>query len=305
MNKLSYAVIGTGAIGGFYGARLAHANHDVHFLLHSDYQYVLEHGLYVDSCDGSFHLSHVHAYQASSDMPKADIILVCLKSVNNHLLPSLLPPLLKDDTLVVLIQNGIGLEEDVSLMFPGVQLAAGLAFICSSKVAPGRISHQCYGSINLGNYNCKDPQRFQQVVDDFRAADIQTGIVEYREARWKKAVWNMPFNGMTVALCTQTDQLLKHPATRQLIREQMLEVVAIARRLGVENVDETFVEKMIETTDAMTPYSPSMRLDFDFKRPMEIDYLYTRPIAIAHEAGLRVPRLEMLEAELRFIQANY
>ena len=57
---------------------------------------------------------------------------------------------------------------------------------------------------------------------------------------------------------------------------------------------------MIETTDAMTPYSPSMKLDYDFHRPMEIHYIYSRPIEIAREAGFRMPKLEMLEAELRF-----
>ena len=142
------------------------------------------------------------------------------------------------------------------------------------------------------------------MVDEFRQAGIETGLVEYHEARWKKAVWNMPFNGMTVALHTQTDQLLKNQSTRQLIREQMMEVVSAAQHLGVKNLDESFVDKMIETTDAMTPYSPSMRLDYDFHRPMEIYYLYTRPLEIAREAGCPMPKLEMLEAELRFLEAD-
>jgi 2-dehydropantoate 2-reductase len=299
---MRYGIIGTGAIGGFYGAKLAHAGQEVHFLLHSDYEYVKQHGLQVDSCDGSFHLADVNAYQHTEDMPKCDVVLVCLKSVNNGKLPSLLPPLLHAQTLVVLIQNGIGVEEDVQKMFPEVQLAAGLAFICSAKTEPGLVSHQCYGSINLANYSCQDEALVQAVVDEFRQAGIGTGLVEYHEARWKKAVWNMPFNGMTVALHTQTDLLLKNKATRQLIREQMMEVVNAARYLGVKNLDESFVEKMIATTDAMTPYSPSMRLDYDFHRPMEIYYIYTRPLKIAREAGCPMPKLEMLEAELRFLE---
>ena len=160
-----------------------------------------------------------------------------------------------------------------------------------------------YGSINLANYSCRDEAQMQAVVDEFRQAGIETGLVEYHEARWKKAVWNMPFNGMTVALHTQTDQLLKNPSTRQLIREQMMEVVSAAQHLDVKNLDEKFVDKMIETTDVMTPYSPSMRLDYDFHRRMEIYYLYTRPIEIAREAGYRMPKLEMLESELRFLEA--
>ena len=204
---------------------------------------------------------------------------------------------------MVLIQNGIGVEEDVQKMFPKVQLAAGLAFICSAKTQPGVVSHQCYGSINLANYSCRDETQMQAVVDEFRQAGIETGLVEYHEARWKKAVWNMPFNGMTVALHTQTDLLLKNKATRQLIREQMMEVVNTAQHLGVKNLDVTFIDKMIDMTDAMTPYSPSMRLDYDFHRPMEIYYLYTRPLEIAREAGCPMPKLEMLEAELRFLES--
>ena len=112
----------------------------------------------------------------------------------------------------------------------------------------------------------------------------------------------MPFNGMTVALHTQTDQLLKNQSTRQLIREQMMEVVSAAQHLGVKNLDEAFVDKMIDMTDNMTPYSPSMRLDYDFHRRMEIYYLYTRPLEIAREAGCPMLKLEMLEAELRFLE---
>ena len=147
---MKYAIIGTGAIGGYYGAKLQKAGSDVHFLLHRDYEFVKKNGLQVDSCDGSFHLDHVNAYSSTADMPVADVVLVALKSINNNLLHQLLPPILSPKALVVLIQNGIGLEADLQAVFPDLQIAAGLAFICSGKTEPGRISHQCYGSINIG-----------------------------------------------------------------------------------------------------------------------------------------------------------
>ena len=299
---MTYGIIGVGAIGGFYGSKLAYSGQEVHFLSHSDYQFVKERGMQVDSCDGSFHLDHVNVYKNPTDMPTCDVVVVGLKTTNNHLLPELLPPLLHENTVVVLIQNGIGVEYDVQQMFPQLQLIGGLAFICSAKTEPGRVNHQCYGSINLANYSCKDEALFNSILNDFTKAGIQAASVPYDEARWKKAVWNMPFNGMTVALNTRTDLLLKNPATRQLIRDLMMEVVEASRALGVEGVDEAFVEKMIDMTDHMTPYSPSMKLDYDFHRPMEIHYLYTRPIEMAREAGYRMRKLEMLEAELRFLQ---
>ena len=303
MSELRYAIIGTGAIGGFYGAKLARAGHDVHFLLHSDYEHVCKHGLRVSSCDGDFVLPKVNGYAKADEMGKADVVLVGLKSTNEHLLRGLLPPLLHDHTLVVLIQNGIGLEADVQSWFPNVALAAGLAFICSSKTEPGHIRHQCYGSINIGNFSCLDRILIDRLLSDFVGAGIDAHEVEYDEARWKKAVWNMPFNGMTVVLKTQTNCLLDDSATRQLIYEMMMEVIGAANALGVNGLDECFARRMIEMTDEMVPYSPSMRLDYDFGRPMEIHYIYTRAIAAARSVGFAMPRLEMLERELLFIDA--
>lgn len=298
---MTYSIVGMGAIGGFYGGRLAHAGRTVRFLSHSDYEFVLQHGLQVDSCDGSFHLDHIDAYRSTKDMPMSDVIIVGLKSVKNHdVLPELLRPIVNDDTVVILIQNGIGLEEDLQRLYPKLRIIAGLAFICSAKTAPGHINHQCYGSINLGNYSCPD-DLFHTILADLQDAGLQAAEVPYLEARWKKAVWNMPFNGMTVALNTSTDKLLKNPSTRQLIYDQMMEVIGAANALGVDTLNSEFADKMMQMTDEMVPYSPSMKLDYDFHRPMEIEYLYTRPIAEARKVGFEMPKLAMLEAELRFI----
>jgi len=298
---MTYAIIGTGAIGGFYGARLAQSGKEVHFLLHSDYEFVRQHGLQVNSCEGNFHLPRPLIYNHVSAMPQVDVVIVALKSTNNHLLPQLLPPLLKPTTLVLLIQNGIGLEDDLLALMPGLHLAAGLAFICSAKTQPGVINHQFYGSINIGNFNAPT---VAPLLADLADAGIKAREVDYLEARWRKAVWNMPFNGMTVALHTQTDRLLANPATERLIEAQMLEVIGAAQALGVTALTPAFAEKMMASTRAMVPYSPSMRLDYDFHRPMEIHYLYSRPIELARAAGFSMPLMQMLEAELRFLEAE-
>ena len=299
---MTYSVIGTGGIGGYYGGRLAASGQTVRFLLHSDYEYVKQNGLQVDSCRGNFHLDRVEADADVREMPHSDVVLVGLKSVNNHLLPEMLRAVVTPQTVVVLIQNGIGLEADLQAAMPDLQIVAGLAFICTAKTGPGHISHYDYGHINLGNYSCRDAARFETLLGDFRAAGIEAAEVDYAEARWKKAVWNMPFNGMTVALNTTTDALLANESTRRLIREQMMEVIGAARACGVAHIDASFADQMIEMTEQMTPYSPSMKLDFDYRRPMEIPYLYTRPIAEARKKGFEMPRLAMLEAQLRFIE---
>lgn len=301
---MRYAVIGTGAVGGYYGGRLANAGHDVHFLLHSDYDYIKQNGLQVDSCNGSFHLDSPNIYRSTADMPKADVVIVALKTTRNLLLKELLPPLLHSETLVLLIQNGIGPEPELQQWFPNLYIAAGLAFICSAKTEPGRVNHQCYGNINIGNYSCKNTEIIDCLMSDFIQSGINAALVEYHEARWKKAVWNMPFNGMTVVMNAQTDKLLAQPDTLSLIRRQMLEVIGAAQALGVKNIDATFADKMIENTIKMVPYSPSMKLDYEYHRPMEIDFLYTNAIKAAHSVGYTMPCLEMLEAQLRFIDSH-
>ena len=294
---MKYAIIGTGAIGGYYGGKLANAGFDVHFLLHSDYDYVRQHGIQVNSCNGDFHLDAPNIYNNVEEMPKVDVVIVALKSTNNHLLRQLLAPLLNPGTLVLMIQNGIGIEPDVEKLFPDAWLAAGLAFICSNKTRPGIVDHLFYGNINIGNYSAPKPV-IDALIADFDKAGVKAFDVDYLEARWKKAVWNMPFNGMSVVLNAQTDQLLADASTRTLIKAQMMEVVMAANALGVENIDEAFADKMIANTDAMVPYSPSMKLDHDYHRPMEVYYLYTRPIQEAASAGVDMPLLKDLEQKL-------
>ena len=152
---IRYGVIGTGALGGFYGGMLARAGQEVHFLFRSDFEYVQKNGLRVDSILGDFHLPEVNAYRNSRQMPVCDVVLVCLKTTGNHHLPEIIRPLLHPESVVVLLQNGLGLEEDLSARLPEVQIAGGLAFICSNKVGQGHIQHLDYGKLVVGSHNVK------------------------------------------------------------------------------------------------------------------------------------------------------
>lgn len=301
---MRYGVIGTGAIGGYYGAKLAQGGQEVHFLFHSDYDYVREHGLRVNSGDGGFHLDHVNVYQDVRQMPKCDVVIVALKTVHEQMLRDMLPPLLTDDTVVLLIQNGMGMEQDVEQMVPGVKLAAGLAFICCSKTHPGVIDHLDLSGLNVGNYNAPQ-ETIDRMIAEMVSADIEARKVDYLEARWRKLLWNMPFNGLSVALHTDTDALVRNAATRRLLRAMTQEVIEAAHAVGVKGLTDRDADAMIEMTTKMRPYKPSMRLDWDYHRPMEVYYLYTRPIEEARRAGQDMPLHRMLEAELKFMEEEY
>ncbi|MBV5312359.1 MAG: putative 2-dehydropantoate 2-reductase [Prolixibacteraceae bacterium] len=302
---IRYGVVGTGALGGFYGGKLVRAGQEVHFLFRSDFEFVKKNGLQVDSVKGDFHLPEINAYHTTRQMPVCDVILVCLKTTGNHLLPELIKPLLHSESIVVLLQNGLGLEEDLFAQLPGIQIAGGLAFICSNKVGPGHINHLDYGKLILGSYNVARNTNLEQIVHDFQQADIHAELApDLSFARWQKLVWNIPFNGMTVVLNTTTDRLMADENTRELSRELMLEVIHGANQCGVP-LKESLAQQMIDMTIKMKPYAPSMKLDFDFRRPMEIEYIYSKPIQTAREAGFEMHKVAMLEKQLRFIQGNW
>ena len=305
MKEIRYGIIGTGAIGGYYGGMLARAGKEVHFLFHSDYNFVKANGLQIDSVNGDFHLSDIHAWHSTKDMPKCDVVFVCLKTTKNTLLKELLPPLLKENTWVVLIQNGIGVEKEVQEMFLGVHLAAGIAYVCIGKFGPGHIKHQDLGLLQLAPYKeGEQTEVLTQVIEDLQSTGIPAKLIDYQGARWRKCVWNIPFNGLTVVLNTSTKAIVNNPASCDLVRRIIFEVVEAANHCG-GNIPHSVADDTVEMTKKMIPYSPSMKLDYDFHRPMEIRYLYTNAIAEARSNGVEMPLTQMLEQELRFIEAGY
>ncbi len=213
--KLKYGVVGTGALGGFYGGKLAKAGHDVHFLLRSDFEHVKEQGLKVDSVDGDFLLQPVACYNSAQDMPVCDVVLVCMKTTGNHLLPELLNPIIHEQSLVILVQNGLGIEERLAQEVPHASVAGGIAFICAHKVGPGHVNHLDLGRLILGLHTSTGNKLLQQCQQDFEPAGVPAQLAEnLGYIRWQKLVWNVPFNGLAVVLNTTTDQLMKQKETR-------------------------------------------------------------------------------------------
>lgn len=307
MSARSYAILGTGALGGFYGSRLDRAGLDVHYLLRSDYEHVQSHGLICESPEGDFTLPRVNAYRAVTDMPRCDVVMVGFKTTSNHLLPELLPPVLADDGVVLMTQNGLGMEQQAAAVVGPDRVLGGMAFLCSHKVGPGHIRHLDFGKIALGDYDADDrargvTDRLRAIGDDFERAGVSVALEpDLRTARWKKLVWNVPFNGLTVALDTTTDRVVAQPETMALSRKLMEEIVAGAAALG-RTIPEPFVEKMMADTVKMVAYKPSMKLDYDLGHPLETEAIYGEPLRQAEAAGTDMPTVRALYQQLKFLE---
>jgi 2-dehydropantoate 2-reductase len=293
MKKRTYAIIGTGAVGGYYGSLLQRAGFDVHFLLHSDYDHVKKHGLKIDDVNGDFTLPTVNAYDSTESMPKCDVVIIAIKTTANHLLSELLSPIVDQNTIVVALQNGLGSEQTIAACVQPRAILGGLSFVCSNKIGPGHIHHLDYGLITLGQFS--GPDLLTEIGADLESAGIPIHLEpDLILARWKKLMWNIPYNGLCALHDATTAELMADATMRDLIVELMKEVQAGAASCAGE-ISDAFRQQMIDNTLAMKPYLPSMMLDRRNGRPMELDAIYRIPLETAR---VPMPRTEQLHQQL-------
>jgi 2-dehydropantoate 2-reductase len=299
-------IIGSGAIGGFYGLMLARAGFDVHFLLRSEYDVVREQGLKLDHAVLGVLQMPVQAYASAADMPPCDWLLVGAKATDNTELAPLIVQAAASDAKVVVLQNGLGVEEQLRAALPGnLHLLGGLCFICVNRQAPGMIRHQALGAVNLGYHSGPAEDGGAAIVEAgaglFRAAGIDSqAMANLGQARWQKLVWNVPYNGLSVLLGASTAPLMADVDSRELIQALMAEVVQGAAACGHE-LPAGYAEHLFRMTEQMPDYWPSMYHDHAQQRPLELQAIYAEPLARARAAGCSLPRMHMLHQALAFI----
>jgi 2-dehydropantoate 2-reductase len=309
MNLASFpriAIVGSGAIGGLYGALLARAGHDVRFLLRSDLEQVRRSGLRIDLPRGEgFTLPDVQAYGATADIGPVDLVLVGLKATANDALSAMLKPLLHEHTLVVNLQNGLGVDEPVVAAAGVARSAGGLCFVCSNRIAPGHISCTLTGMLAFANVERPADDRLRAVANLFADTPIKTTTHDsLTEARWRKLVWNIPFNGLAIAAGgLTTSELLASPTLTDELRALMQEVLQGARSQGVE-IPANVVESNIDQTRRMEGYKPSSLIDYLAGNPVEVEPIWGEPLRRARAAGVELPRLALLYALLRQLAAG-
>jgi 2-dehydropantoate 2-reductase len=301
--SLTYAIIGSGALGGYYGARLQYGGAEVHFLLHSDAQHVQEHGWVVESTQHEdIALPDVYAYRDVADMPRCDVVIVGLKSTSNVMLGRLLPSVMKDGGCVLTLQNGLGPEDDAAAVVGAENVLGGLCFLCSNKVGPGHIRQDRFDHMKLGEFATRGvSDRMRQIASDFEAGGVRVQLSEdLNAARWEKLVWNVPYNGLAAVLGVDCSVLMDR--VEPLVSDLMFEVVSAAHAVIGHTIPTSFVETMLNNTRNMDAYKPSMMIDRELGRPMEVEAIYGEPVRRAESAGCAVPRMRMLYQQLRVIE---
>lgn len=290
-------IVGAGAVGGYYGARLAQHGHDVAFLLRSDLEHVKRHGFNVESCAGDFTLppDRFTAAGTPEEIGPADLVVIGLKATANAALESILPPLLKPETVLLTLQNGLGNEEFLAGRWGAERVVGGACFTCINRLSPGVLSHTAGGKIEIGEFTGPLRPRTEAIARMFAESLVPCQAKDsLASIRWQKLVWNIPFNGLAIAGGgITTKDILENPALNALLIPLMEEIIAAARALGAE-VPDGWAEHQVSRTAPMKDYRPSSMIDFVEGREVEVEAIWGEPWRRAAAAGAPAARMETL-----------
>lgn len=290
------AIVGAGALGLYYGSLLQRNGEEVHFLLRRDYDAITSQGLRVFSINGDFTLPQVRGYRTPEEIGPVDLVLVGLKTFANDRYSEQIGPLAGEHTQILTLQNGLGNEEALAELFGAGRIIGGVAFLCSNRGEPGEVHHLGAGRIVLGEYQRCDPNRINRLVAMFVKAGVDCRATDdLKKARWEKLVWNIPFNGLCALLQQPVNLLLAQNDCRRLVRELMLEVIAGANAQDLDKpIAEGYADNMLEFTDNMGEYKPSMQIDREEGRQLEITAIFKTPLAYGRRQGVDMTRVGML-----------
>jgi 2-dehydropantoate 2-reductase len=292
----SIAVVGAGAIGCYYGARLA-TQVPVHFLMRRDLAAVRARGLMIHSVAGDLHLHPVSAAGDPGEIGAVDLVLISVKATQNEDLLELLPPLLHEGTILLTLQNGLGNEPFLAKYFPDRPILGGICFVCIHRGEPGIVHHTAHGLVEMGeltDFGC-----LGKVAALFEASGIPCKThPDLGLARWRKLVWNVPFNGLSIVTGGyDTRRILDDPDLVARSRRLMEEVIRTAAAYG-HDIEQSFIEANFKRTSEMGPYHPTSWLDFAAGNPVEVEAIWGEPLRQAGTAGLDTPELALLFREI-------
>ena len=294
------AIIGAGAVGCYYGGRLAQHGNEVHFLMRSDYEQVKQHGLKISTPLGDFNLPQVHCHRTTAEIGECDLVIIAMKATANEALLELLPPLLHKKSMILTLQNGLGSDDFLARHFGSAHVLGGLCFVCINRIAPGVIHHIAQGQIALSEHSGSPQVRTEALAVEFRRCGIECRMEPSLIAtRWKKLVWNIPFNGLSIAAGGKdTAAILADQVLEQRVRDLMREIIETAGRLG-HSIPLSLIDDMIERTRTMSAYKPSSLIDYLAGGEVELEAIWGEPVHRAKAAGIEMPQVERLYQELK------
>lgn len=290
------SVLGAGAVGLFYGAKLQKSGLNVEFLSRTAYK-ASENILQVKSAWGDFNIG-VKCYGSSAELAPSDLIILTSKCFPGLDFQGMIKNILKPESIILVLQNGLGIEEQLSTEFPGNIILGGLAFTCINRLGPLDVHHIDHGTVKIAALE----DSYHRVATDISKLFLDAGVEciaerNLRLQRWKKLIWNVGFNPISAITGLDTGSIMGSKELCNTVEASMLEVQETAAAEGLI-IEDDFLFEMMKVTKKMNPYKTSMLLDREAGRELETWAILEQPISIAKKYQIRTPLMEAYNAIL-------
>jgi 2-dehydropantoate 2-reductase len=299
-------IVGAGAIGSFYGTALQVGGAEVSVVCRSEFETVRQHGYTIESRRmGERLFRPAQTLRTIGDYcgGPPDFLVLSVKVVEGTDRAALIRGAVGPQTVIVLIENGVEIEQEIAQAFPENELLSALAFVQVSRVAPGRVAHYAFGDLTFGNYPSGLTQGAQAFAALLEAGGIRCTLSDdVVTARWQKCVWNAVFNPISVlGDALDTDDILGAPEGDTLVERAMAEVCAIAAAAG-HPLPPELPSQFVHGTRKAPPYKTSMALDYENGRPMETEVILGNTVRAARREHVPAPILETLYALMKMVE---
>jgi 2-dehydropantoate 2-reductase len=287
------AVFGSGAVGGYFGGRLAQAGEEVFFIARGEHlQAIRDHGLRVDSLEGDFVVQPAWASDDPAQVGVVDVVLVGVKAWQVPEAAGAMGPMVGPDTFVVPLQNGVEASAQLAAVLGDQHVLGGLCRIGSFIAGPGHIRHTGVDPyLAFGELDNRPSQRAERLRQAFaRAAGLRVEIPpDIQAAMWGKFLFIAPFSGVGAVARAPAGVLRSVPETRELLEQAMHEVFAVARARGITLPDDSVDQAMALVDGLPADGTASMQRDIMEGRPSELDAQNGAVVRLGQEVGVATP----------------
>jgi 2-dehydropantoate 2-reductase len=298
-------VMGAGAIGAYFGARLQQAGEQVIFCARGENLRALkDRGLEFKSYAGDFSLA-VTATADPHEFAPYDLVLFCVKSYDTASAARSLEGCLSPGGAILTLQNGVENELLLAEIFGRDAIMGGNARVGAELVEPGRIIHRTGGLIEFGELDSRETQRAQQFAETFRRAAIfGTLTMSLGTIRWEKLLWNAAFNTVTTLTRRNVGAVIDDPGGVELLRALMHEIAAVARAEGVELHDAQVEAQITRSHASLRAVRPSTLQDSERGKPLEYEALCGAVTRTARRHAIATPYMDTVYALMKLLDRS-
>ena len=296
------AIMAAGAVGGYFGGRLAAAGHDlVFFARGANLDVIRKNGLKIESVKGDLHLKKVTATDNPKSVPPVDIVLFAVKLWDTETAGELIRPIVAKETRVITLQNGVDSVERLQPILGRDNVVGGMAYIASVMSAPGVVSHTSeFAQMNCGRVDGRSDPQLVSFVDAAQKAGVHITLSETIDLdRWKKFVFLVGLSSMTGATREPLGKILADTDTRAMFFQVMQEVVTVGRAKGVPLPTDFAEDRMKFAATTPPGFKASMAHDLERGNRLELDWLAGRVVQLGRELNVPTPANTAVYAVLK------